>query len=393
MKTLKIAAVIFFALYFIILVLVDTLIPKSTNTKRVLAGSVGSVEETPERIEELMRLKTWGVPSDLIMMVTTYQCETSEEALEKPFIFNALDFMFMTEVIKEYVHYDDDDGECTSQCGYETVAINYYWHRKDIKDYLGITNEEQSDLNASNLEEKARAVAVTLCLASGTNQIRTIQFNAISSDKFDYALELCGVEKAEDRAAMLELHDMGYFIDWLEEQAAMLGIDAGEGSTMVGSNGTHTTIAFMTAGDDTPFVDESFISPIIQDNWWSYVTCEIGGYAGHTGMDLGVMIGTPVRAAASGVVLFTGFSSAGYGDYCVINHGGKIATLYAHNSQVLVHAGQEVAQGDIIAYSGNTGNVRPRPTPENPKAGAHLHFEVIVNGVPRNPRSYLHKIP
>ncbi len=145
-----------------------------------------------------------------------------------------------------------------------------------------------------------------------------------------------------------------------------------------GVNGTHTQIVTMTAGDDTPFVGENFASPIAGD-WRPYVSCEINGYVGHTGMDLGIATGTELRAMVSGRVLYTKMGSTGYGYYVVLYHGGGIATLYAHCSQILVSIGQEVSQGDMIALSGDTGR----------STGPHVHLEVIVDGVPVNPRLYL----
>ena len=110
------------------------------------------------------------------------------------------------------------------------------------------------------------------------------------------------------------------------------------------------------------------------------VSCEFGtGYVGHTGMDIAIPTGTEIQAVAAGKVLYTRMSSSGYGYHVVINHGGGIVTLYAHCSRILVSAGQEVSQGDVIALSGSTGN----------STGPHLHLEFIVDGVPRNPRSYL----
>lgn len=92
---------------------------------------------------------------------------------------------------------------------------------------------------------------------------------------------------------------------------------------------------------------------------------------GHIGIDYRANVGTPVRAAASGVVILlsTGWSG-GYGNEIVISHGGGVATRYAHLSKFNTSTGQTVSQGDIIAYSGNTGR----------STGPHLHFEEIVNG-------------
>lgn len=98
----------------------------------------------------------------------------------------------------------------------------------------------------------------------------------------------------------------------------------------------------------------------------------------HEGIDIAVPTGTPVAAAASGRVIQAGWAG-GYGVMVVIDHGGGIATAYAHNSRAVVSAGQTVAQGQTIALAGSTGN----------STGPHVHFEVRVGGGPVNPMGYL----
>jgi murein DD-endopeptidase MepM/ murein hydrolase activator NlpD len=101
-----------------------------------------------------------------------------------------------------------------------------------------------------------------------------------------------------------------------------------------------------------------------------------GGF--HPGIDIGVGYGTPIHAAKAGVVIFAGWNG-GYGNFVIIDHGGGFATAYAHQSQIAVSDGQQVAQGQVIGYVGSTGH----------STGPHLHFETRVNGTPRNPMNYL----
>lgn len=98
----------------------------------------------------------------------------------------------------------------------------------------------------------------------------------------------------------------------------------------------------------------------------------------HEGVDLAVNVGTPVRAAADGVVRFAGWNG-GYGYLVVIDHGRGIETRYAHNSRLTVKRGQRVTRGTVIAMSGSTGN----------STGPHLHFEIRQNGKPVDPLRYL----
>jgi murein DD-endopeptidase MepM/ murein hydrolase activator NlpD len=105
------------------------------------------------------------------------------------------------------------------------------------------------------------------------------------------------------------------------------------------------------------------------------------GYEYHPGIDIAVPEGTPIRAAASGSVIFTEpeASSGGYGNYTCIDHGGGLSTCYAHQSSFAVSAGQSVSQGGIIGYTGCTGYC----------LGPHLHFEVRINGSVTDPMGYL----
>ncbi len=98
----------------------------------------------------------------------------------------------------------------------------------------------------------------------------------------------------------------------------------------------------------------------------------------HEGIDIAVAEGTAVRAAAAGTVIYAGWL-AGYGNLVVVDHGNGLSTAYAHNSSLGLAVGQSVAAGQVVSYSGNTGN----------STGPHVHFEVRVNGSAVDPLGYL----
>ena len=104
----------------------------------------------------------------------------------------------------------------------------------------------------------------------------------------------------------------------------------------------------------------------------------------HSGIDMSGPIGDQVYAADDGVVILAGASIVngqlvGYGNYVVIAHSGGLTTLYGHLQKVLVKVGDAVTQGNPIGLEGSTGN----------STGAHLHFELRVNGAPTDPAPYL----
>lgn len=100
----------------------------------------------------------------------------------------------------------------------------------------------------------------------------------------------------------------------------------------------------------------------------------------HTGLDIGAGAGTPILAAADGVV--THASPMGtYGNLVIVSHNNGVETYYAHCSRILVNVGQKVSAGQSLALVGSTGN----------STGNHLHFEVRINGKPVNPQKYLYR--
>ena len=103
-----------------------------------------------------------------------------------------------------------------------------------------------------------------------------------------------------------------------------------------------------------------------------------GAIGFHPGVDFGARYGVPIEAAADGIVVWAG-PNGGYGNCTIIDHGYGLATLYAHQSNIIVKVGDTVTRGQVIGQVGSTGY----------STGPHLHFEVRVHGNPVDPLPYL----
>jgi murein DD-endopeptidase MepM/ murein hydrolase activator NlpD len=104
-----------------------------------------------------------------------------------------------------------------------------------------------------------------------------------------------------------------------------------------------------------------------------------GCWKPHTGIDLAAPYGSPIMAADSGQVIWTGWDWSGLGWAVKINHGNYIATIYGHMERFIVKVGQNVTKGQVIGYEGSTGA----------STGPHVHFMVLVNNIWVNPTLYV----
>jgi len=108
---------------------------------------------------------------------------------------------------------------------------------------------------------------------------------------------------------------------------------------------------------------------------------QIRGATHHQGIDIAAELRVPVYAAGAGEVIYAGNKLSGYGNVVILRHDQKTTTLYGHNSELKVRAGQEVKADQIVALLGSTGH----------STGPHVHFEIRQNETPANPRNYLPK--
>ncbi len=167
------------------------------------------------------------------------------------------------------------------------------------------------------------------------------------------------------------------------------------GTMLIVPGGTRPTVTWVVARD-APASGNSYLGPgacggIIYGNvgtgsfTWPTTATWLSGYdytpPTHNGLDFDGDFGSPIYAADSGVIVYSGWSDRGYGNLIVIDHDGGWQTFYAHMMDgTLLPCGSNVQKGDLIASMGSTGN----------STGPHLHFELRLEGYPVNPWNFLY---
>ena len=211
--------------------------------------------------------------------------------------------------------------------------------------------------------------------ARGELESRRVELAAVQAEADRVLAELnesVASVKAESEAIAKKKAEADQAVDdWLADYYASLQKPSTDGGSNGGSSGSG---GYVSTGSFTwPVPGFTRLTTLFQE--WTY-----GGY--HRGIDIAStggrsIYGAPIVAADSGKVIKAGWNNS-YGNCVYIDHGGGYVTRYAHASSLAVTQGQTVTKGQTIAYVGNTGD----------SFGAHLHFEVILNGTLKNPMSY-----
>jgi len=231
----------------------------------------------------------------------------------------------------------------------------------------GIVNDVEGardhmrDLRARTGKTKARVAAITRVVKIRTEQQRAVKNQLVARQH--------GLSQAR-RARKQSLADVREDArDFASEAAALQAESANLAAQIQASRATVT----YSSSDSTPSAS-GLIWPVSGP-----VVSPFGMRWGrmHEGIDIAVGYGTPIVAAASGVVIYAGWMG-GYGNLIIIDHGGGLATAYGHQSSFAVGGGS-VSQGQTIGYIGCTGHC----------FGPHVHFEVRINGSPVDPLGYL----
>jgi murein DD-endopeptidase MepM/ murein hydrolase activator NlpD len=223
--------------------------------------------------------------------------------------------------------------------------------------------DHMRDLRTRTGKTKARVAAVTRVVRIRTEQQRALKTQLISQQQ--------GLSAARrDRRASLA--DVRADARQYAAEAAALQAQSANIAAQIRSAQSSPSVTY-SSSDGTPSAS-GFVwpvgGPVVSPFGWRWGRM-------HEGIDIAAGYGTPIAAAASGTVIYAGWMG-GYGNLIIVDHGGGIATAYAHQSSFAVGGGT-VAQGQTLGYVGCTGHCY----------GPHLHFEVRVNGSAVDPLGYL----
>jgi murein DD-endopeptidase MepM/ murein hydrolase activator NlpD len=219
------------------------------------------------------------------------------------------------------------------------------------------------DLRARTGKTKARVAAVTRVVRIRTEQQRAFKTQLISQQQG------LSADRRDRRASLADVRaDARHYAS----EAAALQAQSANLAARIRSAQSSPSVTY-SSSDGTPSAS-GFVwpvsGPVVSPFGWRWGRM-------HEGVDIAAGYGTPIAAAASGTVIYAGWMG-GYGNLIIVDHGGGIATAYAHQSSFAVGGGT-VAQGQTLGYIGCTGHCY----------GPHLHFEVRVNGSAVDPLGYL----
>jgi murein DD-endopeptidase MepM/ murein hydrolase activator NlpD len=235
--------------------------------------------------------------------------------------------------------------------------------REIVKHVTG-ARDHMRELRARTGRTKARVAAVTRVVRIRTEQHRAIKAQLIAQQRG------LSTARSQKRAALIDTREDA---EEHAAHAAALQAQSAAVASQIRSAQAAASVTYSSSGDSTPSA-AGFVwpvsGPVVSGFGWRWGRM-------HEGIDIGAGYGTPIVAAASGTVIHAGWMG-GYGNLIIIDHGGGVATAYAHQTSFAVGGGA-VSQGQTIGYVGCTGHCY----------GPHLHFEVRVNGAAVDPLGYL----
>lgn len=231
-------------------------------------------------------------------------------------------------------------------------------HDSALLDDLGSNIEELKAMREQLLADQAELQSTKVTAES--------KKASLSSQKTEVESTLQDIKKMEQE----------YLADKAAIQKEMKQIQADIDAIYAAAAGSGSDVDYSKTGFIYPIKGYTYIS--------SYYGWRFNNTDYHTGIDFPAPANTPIRASASGTVIYVRTGAGygrqwGYGNYLIVDHGGGYSTLYSHCTSIPVKVGDKVTKGQTIAYVGTTGW----------STGYHLHFEIRVNGVHSNPLNYL----
>ena len=238
--------------------------------------------------------------------------------------------------------------------------------------YLSRISEHDSTLlqtladNIAELRELQQQMQVEKEDLADTKVTAESKKASLTSQKTEVESTLQDIKKMEQE----------YLADQAAIQKEMQQIQADIDAIYAAAAGSGSQVDYSTTGFIYPIKGYTYIS--------SYYGWRFNNTDYHTGVDFPAPANTPIRASASGTVIYVRTGAGygrnwGYGNYLIVDHGGEFSTLYAHCTSIPVSVGDTVTKGQTIAYVGTTGW----------STGYHLHFEIRRNGAHTNPLNYL----
>ena len=213
--------------------------------------------------------------------------------------------------------------------------------------------------------QRKRVAAATRVVEARTNEVREVRNQLVATQRGLVAARASSHESLVSVREDEQQH--------ASEAAALQAVSAQLAARINAAQAVPSATSLAVAGDTTPSASGLIwpvSGPVVSPFGWRWGRM-------HEGIDIGAGYGTPIAAAAAGVVIYAGWMG-GYGNLIIVDHGGGLATAYAHQSSFAVGSGP-VGQGQTIGYVGCTGHC----------FGPHLHFEVRVNGAAVDPLGYL----
>lgn len=322
---------------------IDSYESQINSLKSEIETKTNEVQELQKKLDELEaeREKNQNLLDE--RLVTLY------EAGEVSYLDMLLSSTDLTEFISSYYMIE------TLTAADKELIQNLENDKKEIAETQEKVNSSLSEIETKKSE--LETVQQQLSDAKDEEQTKvdklTEQSHDLESDVEEYEKkmkELDAKEKAQEAALQKKY----------EEAKKKAEQNASSGSSSSGSGSSSAAGSTVSS--------KGFIRPVKTGSITATMYYSSGKY--HGAVDFGVSVGTPVYAAADGIVVTSTWGgSDSYGYYIKIKHYNGLYTLYAHGSSLVVSVGQEVKQGQLIMYSGNTGN----------STGPHLHFEVRVS--------------